>query len=218
VVLVTVSLSGSHHRLDFLIGPGRALDPARWCVICVDPIANGMTTSPSNSTRQPGALFPRFERWLIDSEQRGVGYRVINARTVVAELDHLHHPTGERGEVRIVPVLTGAKSAFGQILLGAALIAASFFFPPAAGAFLAAASKAAFSVGVSLVLGGVAQMLTPTPKNQGPQERPENRPSYQFNGPVNTTAQGQPVPIGYGRLVVGSAVISAGITAVQVPA
>lgn len=71
VVLVTVSLSGSHHRLDFLIGPGRALDPARWCVICVDPIGNGMTTSPSNSVRQPGALFPRFAlRDMVESQRR----------------------------------------------------------------------------------------------------------------------------------------------------
>ena len=71
VVLITVSLSGSHHRLDFLIGPGRALDPARWCVICVDPIANGMTTSPSNSSRQPGAQFPRFGlRDMVESQRR----------------------------------------------------------------------------------------------------------------------------------------------------
>jgi homoserine O-acetyltransferase/O-succinyltransferase len=71
VVLVTVSLSGSHHRLDFLIGPGRALDPVRWCVLCVDPIANGMTTSPSNSQRQPGAAFPRFGmRDMIASQRR----------------------------------------------------------------------------------------------------------------------------------------------------
>lgn len=71
VVLVTVSLSGSHHRLDFLIGPGRALDPARWCVLCVDPIGNGLTTSPSNSVRQPGAHFPRFVlRDMVESQRR----------------------------------------------------------------------------------------------------------------------------------------------------
>jgi homoserine O-acetyltransferase len=59
-VLVTVSLSGNHHRLDFLIGPGRALDPRRYFVLCPDPIGNGLTTSPSNSSRQPGMKFPRF--------------------------------------------------------------------------------------------------------------------------------------------------------------
>ena len=59
-ILVCASLTGNHHRLDFLIGPGRALDPDRYCIIVTDPIGNGLSTSPSNSTRQPGMAFPRF--------------------------------------------------------------------------------------------------------------------------------------------------------------
>jgi predicted phage tail protein len=34
---------------------------------------------------------------------------------------------------------------------------------------------------------------------------------------VNTTAQGHPVPVGYGRMIVGSAVISAGIDVDEIP-
>jgi len=41
--------------------------------------------------------------------------------------------------------------------------------------------------------------------------------SYVFNGAVNTTAQGHPVPVGYGRMIVGSAVISAGIDVDEIP-
>lgn len=59
-VLVLCALGSTHHRLDFLIGPGRALDPRHHCVICVDAIGNGLTTSPSNSAAQPGLRFPRF--------------------------------------------------------------------------------------------------------------------------------------------------------------
>ena len=59
-ILVTVSLTGNHHRLDFLIGPGKALDTDRYFVVCVDPIGNGLTSSPSNSARQPGMAFPHF--------------------------------------------------------------------------------------------------------------------------------------------------------------
>ena len=59
-MLICASLSGTHHRLDFLIGPGKALDPARWFVIATDPIGNGLSTSPSNSAAQPGMRFPRF--------------------------------------------------------------------------------------------------------------------------------------------------------------
>ena len=39
-VLVTISLTGNHHRLDFLIGPRRALDPERWFVVCVNPLGS----------------------------------------------------------------------------------------------------------------------------------------------------------------------------------
>lgn len=70
-VLVTVSLTGNHHRLDFLIGAGLALDPARDFIICVDPLGNGLSSSPSNSPSQPGARFPRFVlRDMVHSQYR----------------------------------------------------------------------------------------------------------------------------------------------------
>jgi homoserine O-acetyltransferase len=59
-VLVCSAITGNHHRLDYLIGVDRALDPGRWFVVAVDPIGNGLSTSPSNSARQPGMRFPRF--------------------------------------------------------------------------------------------------------------------------------------------------------------
>ena len=60
VILVCASLTGNHRRLDFLIGPGKALDPARWFVVATNPIGNGLSTSPSNSRTQPRMRFPRF--------------------------------------------------------------------------------------------------------------------------------------------------------------
>ena len=59
-ILVCSALTGTHHRLDFLIGPGKALDPARDFIVATDAIGNGLSTSPSNSTRQPRMRFPRF--------------------------------------------------------------------------------------------------------------------------------------------------------------
>jgi homoserine O-acetyltransferase/O-succinyltransferase len=59
-ILVCASLTGTHHRLDFLIGPGKALDPARHFIVATDPIGNGIATSPSNSVLQPRMAFPRF--------------------------------------------------------------------------------------------------------------------------------------------------------------
>jgi homoserine O-acetyltransferase/O-succinyltransferase len=71
VILVCASLTGTHRRLDFLIGPGKALDPARCFIVATDPIGNGLSTSPSNSARQPRMRFPRFSiRDMIHAQHR----------------------------------------------------------------------------------------------------------------------------------------------------
>jgi predicted phage tail protein len=48
---------------------------------------------------------------------------------------------------------------------------------------------------------------------KNPQTKPNDTASYLFNGPVNTTEQGNPVPVLYGRLIVGSQVVSASVCA-----
>ncbi|MEA2913971.1 MAG: homoserine O-acetyltransferase/O-succinyltransferase [Bradyrhizobium sp.] len=71
VILVLTAIGSTHHRLDFLIGPGRPLDPDRHFIICVDAIGNGLTTSPSNSATQPDLAFPRFSiRDMVASQRR----------------------------------------------------------------------------------------------------------------------------------------------------
>lgn len=173
--------------------------------------------SPAEAVRALAANFPAFEGELLTAHERGVGYRVLAGRDALSA-EQLHDPSGQQS-ITIAPVLTGAGgSGLGQVLLGAVIIAVAWWNPmgwAAAGAFLSQATL--YAVGTSMILGGVAQMLAPTPRsNIADNERPDNKPSYAFNGPVNTTAQGQPVPIGYGRLMVGSVVVSAGIDVVQV--
>jgi homoserine O-acetyltransferase len=70
-ILMVTALSGNHHRLDFLIGPGKALDPSKYFIVCTDAISNGLTTSPSTSTAQPRMQFPRFRiRDMVTSQHR----------------------------------------------------------------------------------------------------------------------------------------------------
>src|SRR3979490_1100007 len=59
-ILMVTALTGNHHRLDFLIGPGKALDTTKYFVVATDAIGNGLTTSPSNSKTQHGPNFPHF--------------------------------------------------------------------------------------------------------------------------------------------------------------
>lgn len=60
VILMVTAISGNHHRIDFLIGPGKALDTDKYFIVATDAIGNGLTTSPSNSPTQHGTAFPHF--------------------------------------------------------------------------------------------------------------------------------------------------------------
>ena len=116
----------------------------------------------------------------------------------------------------IAPVLIGAGSSTTQILLGIGLVAASIFIPGATPILGTTFGKISLSVGLfggSLILGGVAQLLSPVPK---PPKEATRLESNSFSGVQQTVRQGVPVPITYGRVFVGSAVISAGLDVDQV--
>jgi predicted phage tail protein len=166
------------------------------------------------------ANWPELEAHMSDQH-----YRVsIGTYDLLAE--ELHDPAGA-APISFVPVVSGA-GAVGRIIAGIALIALAIAVPglgAAAGATAAATifgtgfSSLALSVGllgVSLVLGGVAQLLTPTPKISKDEADP--RKSFSFSGIQNTNRAGVPVPVVYGETLVGSVVISAGIDIVQVSA
>jgi predicted phage tail protein len=172
--------------------------------------------TPAEAIRALCANFPGLQKWIIDSEQDGIGYKVKVGKESIEEenLEELHYPWSERDVFSITPVLTGAGRGFGKFLVGALLIGAAVMFGPAgawAGSSFtigAAAAKTMTYVGVSLALQGVSEMLSPLPVKP---EEPEQLQSTSFSGVVNTSKVGSPVPIAYGRLFVGSSVISSGL-------
>ena len=48
-ILLPSWYGGDHHGYDFLIGPDKALDPARHFIIATDQFADGLSSSPSNT-------------------------------------------------------------------------------------------------------------------------------------------------------------------------
>jgi len=180
--------------------------------------------TPAEAIRALRANFRGFEAHLLKYSQPG--YRVL-VGGLSRTLDQVVQPCSERETIRIVPVVAGAgKGGLGGILLGAALIGvgiatggASLSLSAAwAGGFATTAGYFATSIGVSLVLGGVSQMLFQPPKPSGSIDRPDNKPSFAFDGAVNTVAQGNAVPVCYGRMIVGSQVIYAGLGVEQINA
>ncbi len=183
-------------------------------------------TTPAQALRGLCANFPDLAKWMIDSEKDGVGYKVSVGNIEVTEEDvsPLLLPYSDREVFSITPVIAGAGGGLGRILLGAALITLAIAVPTTAGftaagfsASAAAATGATIStaayfaaaagnIGIGLVLSGVAEVLSPQPK---PQELLDDNPSFYFSNIANTARQGLPVPIAYGRVFAGSAVLSA---------
>lgn len=160
----------------------------------------------SEAIRALSANFKDFKKHLLEQDKKNVGYHVFIGGKGVVDEKECFLPISKKDEIKIVPVIQGAESGVFKVIAGVVLIAI--------GAVLSETGIGAslIPIGVGLVLGGVVQLLTPLPKIPRPQDRQEDKAGYQFNGPVNTTVQGFPVPVGYGRLIVGSAIISAGIT------
>jgi len=183
--------------------------------------------SAAEAVRMLLANFPGLERHMADQY-----YKVI-VDGYGSSLDQIHYPASET--IKIVPVIGGAGGPTGQILAGIGLIAAAIITGGIAsagvtlGGFMGIGTvgTAVAAVGASLVLGGVAQLLSPTPQlaqigpasmnpgggrsttSEGTELDPQE--SYSFSGIQNTSRQGTPVPLVYGETIVGSVVISAGI-------
>jgi predicted phage tail protein len=118
--------------------------------------------------------------------------------------------------VHFYPCVEGAGRA-GKIIAGITLLAVAFFFSPGITAALTSAGLS--STAATAVVSGIGQLgaglllqglFGPQPVKS--RAREDERPSFLFNGAVNSTEAGGPVPLVYGRFRTGSVVVSAGIS------
>jgi predicted phage tail protein len=170
------------------------------------------------------ANWPELEAHMSDQHYR------VSVGTYDLMAEELHDPAGA-APISFVPVvMAGAGGSLGKILIGIALIAASFLLPGAgafgtfsifgqaavAGGFATGIATTLSLVGASLILGGVAQLLTPTPKSAKAQivktTHARATASAAFRTPAARCASANRLR----RNLVGSVVISAGIDTVQV--
>lgn len=182
---------------------------------------------------------PEFKDFLLKSEENGIGYQVLQGGQDFG-YEELLLPFGEKDLV-IVPVLSGSGDGFTNVLTGIGLVLAAIVLGPAVGGFLglgmgvggslfgATAASIVGGVGLSLAIGGVAQLMSPQPQiptlggfsgnfgagsRMGSRNRtngPENvtsgidgQQSYAYTGAANTVGVGATVPLAYGKVLVGS--------------
>ena len=166
-----------------------------------------------NSPREALALIEangvRVKHWIRQNLEKYSHYRVV-----------CEFPDGRREElseeeyktlvmrpsvIRFVPLVVGAGGAV-KTILGIVLIVVGAIFQ----------QPWLMKLGATMVLGGIIEMLSPRPKNNdATNSERKDKTSYYFDGPVNTTGQGIPVPLIYGRVRCGSHVISAAVSVDQ---
>lgn len=165
-------------------------------------------TSASEVFRALSNTIDGFDAYLREARAKGLDFVIfLDRRNIGHEEFEL---LGPGDELRIIPVIRGSKRAgVFQALLGTALVAAAIWMPGVS----IATSNIMFPVGAAMAVGGVVQMLSPQVSGLRMRQEPDNKPSYAFGGPVNTTASGNPVPLLYGQREIGGAIISAGVYA-----
>ena len=157
--------------------------------------------SPAEAVRALMALFPRFQAWVLAQHEKGVAWRVITEPGRSINPDEL---TLENTSDTIIlaPVLAGSggDGGFFSVILGVLLIAAAILIPGSALIFGTAWSSMSLSVGIigaSLLLGGISQLLTPTPKVNDVSN--DSLTSNLFSRNQGTSGQGECIPVIYGR-------------------
>lgn len=147
--------------------------------------------------------------YFLGAHRRGIEFAVFVGKRNLAR-EHFGLPAN--GEIRIVPVLKGAKNGgILQVVAGVVLVIAGGLVSGLSYGWAAPVGGAMITMGWGMIVGGVIQLLTPMPHGRSSKDKAGSEASYNFNGPVNTQAQGNPVPLAYGEVYAGSAVISAGI-------
>ena len=164
--------------------------------------------TPAEAVRALMAVLPGFERAFLGQGGQQAYHVYVGrgeSRRDIGKTE-LRQPLGAAEPIRFVPVIAGAKrGGIVQQIIGVVLIIAGVYFE----------SPELAQLGYQMIISGSIQMLSPQRKGK---DATGNLPSYIFNGPVNNIDQGGPVPVRYGRALVGSTVVSQGISTEQLAA
>ncbi|MDO8233956.1 tail assembly protein [Citrobacter werkmanii] len=156
--------------------------------------------------------FDGLEDYLVNAKKNGMVFAVFRGKRNIGVQDFKE--LGGKSEIRIAPVMEGAKKAgMFQTILGAVMVVAGVVIGAMnswTGVGLTFGAGLVMS-GASMMAGGLYQMLSPQPKGLQGRDDPDNKPSYAFGGSVNTLAMGNPVAVLYGEREIGGAIISAGV-------
>jgi predicted phage tail protein len=178
--------------------------------------------TPAEAVRALCVQMPELRQYLIESGDNGIAWRVVTDRAEGLNEEQLMWPMSKR--LVLAPIPTGrggggGGGGFGAILAGIGLVALSFLTAGATIGLLGLAAPFAISpvlgsLGVAMIFGGVAQLLTPTPKmptvdnvggaSTSGRSESDQLKSFTFDKSNANTKQGEVVPVLYGERMIGS--------------
>lgn len=157
---------------------------------------------------------------LLENDKKGIKYRVlINGRDFIHDKENppsledinsiknceLVAKVKNLETIDIVPIIEGSGQSILDIftaILGVILIVVGIVVGITTGI-----GFVLVIAGLALLSAGIINLLSQGPELQDFKDR--QKTSFLFSGPTNTINEGGPVPIGYGRLMIGSSVVSA---------
>ena len=83
-IVFLIGASGTTEQAAEFVGPGKLLDSSRHYVILIDPLSNGVSSSPSNSRLQPRMKFPPITIGDMVNSQHELLTRVLRLEHVKA--------------------------------------------------------------------------------------------------------------------------------------
>jgi predicted phage tail protein len=174
--------------------------------------------TPAEALRALCVQLPDLRQYLLESGENGINWRVVTEDPMGLDEDQMLWPLSKR---MVLAPLPAGRGGAGKILAGVALVALAVLLLPGAplagalGFSIGGQAVAAIgSISLSLIFGGVAEMLTPTPKmptvggvvGGGPTEgrSTDQLKSFTFDKSNANTIQGDVVPVLYGERIVGA--------------
>ena len=183
--------------------------------------------TPAEALRALCLQIPGLRQYLLESGDKGISWRVVTDHAEGLEDEQLLWPMSKR---MVLAPLPAGRGGVGKIIAGVALVTVAILFAPAGAFFglgggltlfgggLSVATAAGIgTIGLSLIFGGVADLLTPTPKmpnvkgggfggssSTSGRSQEEQLNSFAFDKSNANTVQGDVVPVLYGERIIGA--------------
>ena len=174
--------------------------------------------TPAEGLRALMLQIPGLREYLLESGDKGVAWKVITDYSPEGiDEEQLLWPISQRLVLAPVPV---GRGAVGKIVAGVALVAFAIvtagagLIPGLGLGFGASTAISIGAIGASMIFGGVAELLTPTPKmpnvkfggssSTAGRSEVEQLNSFTFDKSNANTVQGDVVPVLYGERIIGA--------------